>query len=144
MFLAQAPRSTFPRTAVTGAISPSLFRISGSPMSPAWMMESTPRSAAIASGRSSPCVSAMTPTLIALTDASQLGKAGRIRDPASYARPDGRGRLSPRGRLQGRALLRDQLLDLLHELRHPHIFRFFLAAGADVDSARFGFFVADH
>src|ERR1700733_6917854 len=43
----------------------SFFRISGSPISPAWMMWSDPRRARSASGRSKPWVSEMTPMFMA-------------------------------------------------------------------------------
>jgi hypothetical protein len=58
---AHGPLSLFPLTASTGAIARSFSRISGPPMSPAWMMCWTPESARTASGRSSPCVSEMRP-----------------------------------------------------------------------------------
>src|SRR5439155_954761 len=45
---AHVPLSLLPRTAVTGAICDSPSRMAGSPMSPAWMMRSLPRSAATA------------------------------------------------------------------------------------------------
>src|SRR6516164_7981053 len=61
IFRAQAPPSTLPRTAVTGASRDRCSRIAGSPMSPAWMMRLEPRSASRASGRISPWVSEMTP-----------------------------------------------------------------------------------
>src|ERR1035438_9622682 len=60
----QSPLSTLPRTAVIGAMSRSLSRISDAPTSPAWMMWSDPRRASTASGRSRPCVSEMTPIRI--------------------------------------------------------------------------------
>src|SRR5437899_3399439 len=46
--------------------------------------------------------------------------------------------------LQRWALFRDQLLDLLHELRRPHVFRLFFPAGADVNLVSLGFLVADY
>src|SRR5208282_6824980 len=48
------------------------------------------------------------------------------------------------GLLQCCALLQHQLLDLLHELRRPHVFGFLFPTGADVDLACLGLFVADH
>src|SRR5581483_4869986 len=64
-FRAQAARSTLPRTAVTGAISANLPIISGLPMSPAWTMYFEPLRARTASGRSTPCVSEITPITMA-------------------------------------------------------------------------------
>src|SRR6516164_3594120 len=61
IFRAQPPLSTLPRTAVTGASADRRSRIAGSPMSPAWIMCSEPRSASRASGRTRPWVSEMTP-----------------------------------------------------------------------------------
>src|SRR5437667_2390148 len=58
---AQAPRSILPRTASTGATPASASRMAGLPMSPAWMTNAEPWGAERASGRSSPCVSEMTP-----------------------------------------------------------------------------------
>src|SRR5208283_4099864 len=46
--------------------------------------------------------------------------------------------------LQRRALLRNQLLDLLREFRGGHVFGFLFSAGADVDFVGFGFFVSYH
>src|SRR5215469_12728073 len=46
--------------------------------------------------------------------------------------------------LQPRFLLGDQLSDLLHELGRQHVFGFFFPAGADVDFAGLGFFIADN
>ena len=65
-FSAHACVSTLPRTANVGARMRSASSTSGRPTSPAWMMRSEPRSAAIASGRSRPCVSEMTPTTVSL------------------------------------------------------------------------------
>src|SRR5439155_1934004 len=59
---AQPPRSLLPRTAVIGASARSASSISGVPMSPACTMWSLPRRYASASGRSSPCVSEISPT----------------------------------------------------------------------------------
>jgi len=67
IFRAQELRSTLPRTAVTGAISASLSKISGAPMSPAWMMKADPSRAANASGRSRPWVSEITPICVIFT-----------------------------------------------------------------------------
>src|SRR5208283_1879375 len=47
-------------------------------------------------------------------------------------------------RLQRCALLRNQLLDLLHELTRGHVFGLLFPAGADVDLVGFGFFIAHH
>src|SRR5215813_10643034 len=54
---AHGPRSLFPRTAFTGAMVPRRASTSAEPMSPAWTIRSTPRSAASASGRTRPSVS---------------------------------------------------------------------------------------
>src|SRR5215469_7522939 len=62
MDAAHRPLSLFPRTAVTGAMAARVFKISASPMSPAWTMKSLPCRNAAASGRRSPWVSEMTPT----------------------------------------------------------------------------------
>src|SRR5262245_48728536 len=61
---AQCAPSMFPRTTNVGARLRSASITSGAPTSPAWMMRSAPLSAAIASGRSNPWVSEMTPTRI--------------------------------------------------------------------------------
>ncbi len=58
---AQASRSLLPRIASTGAINLSDVRISGLPISPTWMISSEPFNAAMASGRSRPCVSDIKP-----------------------------------------------------------------------------------
>src|SRR5438445_1953683 len=71
---AHASRSLLPRTATTGAIAPSSARIAAEPMSPACTIRSTDASAATASGRRRPCVSAMTPT-------TALPLASRLRAP---------------------------------------------------------------
>jgi hypothetical protein len=60
---AHGPRSLFPLTAVTGASASSSERILGSQMSPACTMKWLPRRNSMASGRSSPCVSEISPTL---------------------------------------------------------------------------------
>ena len=66
-----------PRIAVTGAISASLGTMSGLPMSPAWMMCSTPSSAYNASGRSRPWVSEITPiSIVASNTGSRHGASG--------------------------------------------------------------------
>ena len=57
-------RSTLPRTACVGASARNWSSTSGLPMSPAWTITSDPRNAATASGRSRPCVSEMTPTMV--------------------------------------------------------------------------------
>src|ERR1051325_10454962 len=75
MRTAQRSRSLLPRTAVTGASAPSSSRISGLPISPAWMMCSAPRRNSSASGRSRPCVSEMSPT-----------RRGTVLSPESSAR----------------------------------------------------------
>src|SRR5216684_4300665 len=46
--------------------------------------------------------------------------------------------------LQDRALFHNQLLDFLHELRRPHVFRLIFPARADVYLVGLGFFVANH
>src|ERR1035437_6027604 len=46
--------------------------------------------------------------------------------------------------LHARTFLRDQLFDLLHEVRRRHVFRFFFPARTDVDPSCFGFLVPDH
>src|SRR2546421_9633806 len=61
MAAAHAPWSLFPRTAMTGATASRAWSTSGRPMSPAWIMRSAPTRAATASGRTSPCVSAIIP-----------------------------------------------------------------------------------
>src|SRR5262245_7557240 len=53
-----------PRTVDVGAIALSSSIIPGTPTSPAWMMRLDPRSAATASGRISPWVSEITPTMV--------------------------------------------------------------------------------
>ena len=66
------PLSTFPLIAITGAIRRSLSMTSGRPMSPAWMIRSTPASRCSASGRSNPCVSEITPILSTTPDPDGL------------------------------------------------------------------------
>ena len=58
---AHGPVSLFPRTAVTGAMPDNRSRIPAAPMSPACTMNSLPRRASTASGRSRPCVSEIKP-----------------------------------------------------------------------------------
>src|SRR5450756_2396077 len=95
---AQSPRSVLPRTACTGAIRARARKIRGSPISPAWMMSSTPLRAWSAWGRSKPWVSEMTPMRCSVMKAQQgRGGPGMIRLPGeklqpAYA-PPGRGRL---------------------------------------------------
>src|SRR6516225_6427408 len=84
-FALQAPWSTFPRTAWTGASAPSLASTSGLPTSPAWMMGSQPARAASACGRSRPWVSEIAPMvrIIARPDY----KRSRVRrEPRSHRR----------------------------------------------------------
>src|SRR6476661_4493309 len=61
---AHLPLSTLPRIAVVGASSRSPEITSGPPMSPAWMIWSTPASRSRASGRRRPCVSEMMPIIM--------------------------------------------------------------------------------
>src|ERR1700674_4796537 len=70
----------------------------------------------------------------------------RRRPQRAALRLDGRMRPSLREncRLQRRALLCDQLLNLLRELRRAHVFRLLFPARANVHFVRFGFFVSDH
>src|SRR6516162_2191256 len=74
-FALQAPWSTFPRAAWTGASAPSLASTSGLPTSPAWMMGSQPASAASACGRSRPWVSEIAPMVRLMPD--QTGMSSR-------------------------------------------------------------------
>src|SRR6516162_6178053 len=74
-FALQAPWSTFPRTAWTGASAPSLASTSGLPTSPAWMMGSQPASAASACGRSRPWVSEIAPMVRIMPDQPTRGAA---------------------------------------------------------------------
>src|SRR5215210_631020 len=77
-FLAQGPVSLLPRTAVTGAMRESASSTAGSPMSPACTICRLPCSAARASGRSSPCVSEINPTTLALRELEAMrDHAGR-------------------------------------------------------------------
>src|SRR5690606_27268710 len=69
--------STLPRIAVTGAIASSSRSTSGLPTSPACTIASQPARAAFASGRSSPWVSEMTPTIVVIR--LRLAGLGRIR-----------------------------------------------------------------
>ncbi len=59
----QAPVSTFPRTATTGARALNVSKISDEPTSPACRITSEPRSACTAAFLSSPCVSEINPTI---------------------------------------------------------------------------------
>jgi hypothetical protein len=69
---AQSPLSTFPRIAVTGAIFRRSAMTGGRPMSPPWIMWSTPVRRRTASGLNRPCVSEMIPILNAIVDFKEL------------------------------------------------------------------------
>src|SRR5436853_312379 len=84
--VAQAPLSTFPRTAITGAIRRNSSRISGRPTSPAWMISAEPCNAAAACGRSSPWVSEMMPMFPMTGERPRASKA-TIADRISISNP---------------------------------------------------------
>ena len=84
---AQSPRSVLPRTACTGAIRSRAGRIFGSPMSPAWMMSSTPSRAWTAWGRSKPWVSEMTPIRCSVIKIGQGRGGPRVAPRPGEKRP---------------------------------------------------------
>src|SRR6516225_1140761 len=86
-FALQAPWSTFPRTAWTGASAPSLASTSGLPTSPAWMMGSQPASAASACGRSRPWVSEIAPMVRLMPDQTTRGDKDEACANAGLATP---------------------------------------------------------
>src|ERR1700680_3050671 len=59
---------------------------------------------------------------------------------ASWRSPDRRRGGCSHMNLNARALLRDQLLDLLHEIRGRHVFRLFLSPRAHIHLARLSLF----